>query len=163
IHQDQFKNVQKAIEVYEQVLARSPAHTGAFTRLEAIYVEHKTWVPLLELLKRRAQAVESIEDQAKLYVAAGQIAQDRIQQAPLAIELYREVLARERMHPIALVRLGPLLFAQGDWDAAIDVFHKTLAVTKEPQVLLVAFKSLGIIYQEHRQDLVKCVQSFQAA
>jgi tetratricopeptide (TPR) repeat protein len=67
------------------------------------------------------------------------------------------------MHPIALVRLGPLLFAQSDWDAAIDVFHKTLAVTKEPAVLLIAFKSLGIIYQEHRQDLVKCVQSFQAA
>jgi tetratricopeptide (TPR) repeat protein len=163
IHQDKFKNVQKAIEVYEQVLTRAPAHGGAFARLEAIYIEHKAWMPLLELLKRRAQAVESIDDQAKLYVAAAQIAQDRLSKPETAIELYREVLARERMHPIALVRLGPLLFAQADWDAAIDVFHKTLAVTKEPAVLLVAFKSLGIIYQEHRQDLVKCVQSFQAA
>lgn len=163
VQQDQFKNVQKAIETYEAVLARSPGHSGAFNRLEAIYLEQKAWKPLLELLKRRAQALESVEDQAKLYVAAGQIAQDRLDDAGTAIGLYREVLARERMHPVALVRLGPLLFAEGEWDAAIDVFHKTLAVTKDPPVLLMAFKSLGIIYQEHRQDLVKCVQSFQAA
>jgi tetratricopeptide (TPR) repeat protein len=163
LHQDQFKNVQKAIETYEAVLARAPNHAGAFNRLEAIYVEHKAWTPLLDLLKRRAQAVDGLDEQAKLYVAAAQIAQDRIGNLEQAVELYREVLGRERMHPVALVRLGPLLFAQGDWDAAIDVFHKTLAVTKEPAVLLVAFKSLGIIYQEHRQDLVKCVQSFQAA
>lgn len=163
IYQDQFKNLDKAIETYEAVLARASDHVGAFTRLEAIYLEQKAWAPLLELLKRRALAVDGLEEQARLYVTAGQIAQDRLGNAPAAIALYREVLGRERMHPVALVRLGPLLFAQGDWDAAIDVFHKTLAVSKEPAVLLLAFRSLGIIYQEHRQDLVKCVQSFQAA
>jgi cellulose synthase operon protein C len=163
LYQDKFKNVQKAIETYEAVLARAPTHSGAFQRLEAIYAEHQAWAPLLDLLRRRAQSVDSVEEQARHYVTAGTIAQDKLGQAPLAIDLYREVLARERMNPIALVRLGPLLFAQQDWDAAIDVFHKTLAVSKEPGVLLLAFKSLGIIYQEHRQDLVKCVQSFQAA
>lgn len=163
LYQDQFKNTKQAIETYEMVLSRSPTHTGAFMRLESIYAEHQAWAPLLELLRRRALAIDSVEEQAKLYVAAGQIAQDKLGQPQLAVELYREVLARERMNPTALVRLGPLLFAMSDWDASIDVFHKTLAVSKEPAVLLLAFKSLGIIYQEHRQDLVKCVQSFQAA
>lgn len=163
IYQDKFKNVQKSIETYEAVLSRAPTHLGAFQRLEAIYVEHAAWAPLLDLLRRRAQSVDSVEEQARLYVTAGTIAQDKLSQNAMAIELYREVLARERMNAVALVRLGPLLFGQSDWDASIDVFHKTLAVSKEPGVLLAAFKSLGIIYQEHRQDLVKCVQSFQAA
>lgn len=163
IHQDQFRNTEKAIETYEGVLQRAPDHLGAFSRLEAIYIEHKAWTQLVDLLKRRANAIEPSDEQAKLYVAAGQTAQDRLGDVEGAIALYREVLARDRMHPLALVRLGPLLFARADWDGAIDVFHRVLAVSKDPAVVVTAFKSLGIIYQEHRQDLVKCVQSFQAA
>lgn len=163
LHQERFGNVEKAIEVYEAVLTRAQDHPGAFARLEAIYRERQAWPQLLELLDRRAKAIVDVEEQARLYVVAAQLAQDALKDVPRAIALYREVLARDRMHSVALVRLGPLLFAERDWDAAIDVFHKTLAVSKEPAVLLLAFKSLGIIYQEHRQDLVKCVQSFQAA
>lgn len=163
IQQDQFGRVDDAIATYEAVLARAPAHLGAFNRLEAIYLEREAWEPMIGLLDTRARAVEDAAAQSQLYVAAGQIAQDRLRDAERAAKYYRDVLSRDERHVVALVRLGPLLFAQQSWDEAIDIFHRTLAVSKEPQVLLGAFKSLGVIYQEHRQDLVKCVQSFQAA
>jgi tetratricopeptide (TPR) repeat protein len=163
LYQDQFKDVPQAVATYEKVLEVAPDHLAAFNRLEAIYLELESWAPMLALLETRAKALGEPLEQAKLYVAAGQIAQDRIGDKDRALALYREVLSRDPMHHVGLVRTGPLLFERQDWDAAIDVFHKTLAVTKEPKVLLVALKSLAIIYQEHRQDLVKCVQSFQAA
>ena len=163
LSRDQLGDTPGAVRIWEEVLSRSPGHLGAFNRLEAVYLEQEAWAPMLQLLVRRAGALEDREDQAGLLAAAGQLAQDRLADPARAAELYREVLAINRMHPIALVRLGPLLFAIQDWDGAVDVFHRTLAVSKEPQVLLTSFKCLGIIYQEHRQDLVKCVQSFQAA
>lgn len=163
ILQDQFNRLDEAVTTYEQVLERAPDHLGAFNRLEAIYLEREAWEPMIALLERRAKAVEDAPTQCQLYVAAGQVAQDRLNDTSRAIRYYREVLDRDARHVVALVRLGPLLFAAQQWDEAIDVFHRTLAVSKEPSVLLVAFRSLGIIYHEHRQDLVKCVQSFQAA
>lgn len=163
LYQDQFKDLDQAVSTYEKVLEVAPDHLAAFNRLEAIYLEQESWGPMLELLERRSSALSDPAEQAKLLVAAGQIAQDRLGDPDRAVTLYREVLARDQMLGVALVRLGPLMFEREDWDAAIDVFHKTLAVSKDPQVRLGAFKSLGIIYQEHRQDLVKCVQSFQAA
>ena len=163
IQQDQFGRVDDAIATYQQVLSRAPAHLGAFNRLEAIYLEREAWEPMIGLLEQRARAIEDKPTQSQLYVAAGQIAQDRLHDPERAAKYYRDVLGRDERHVVALVRLGPLLFARQEWDEATDVFHRTLAVSKEPSVLLVAFKSLGIIYQEHREDLVKCVQSFQAA
>ncbi|MBK6685137.1 MAG: tetratricopeptide repeat protein [Deltaproteobacteria bacterium] len=163
LYQDQFKDRDRAVQAYEGVLDQQPAHALAFSRLETIFMGEAAYRPLLDLYVRRARAVPDQDEQATLYVSAGQMAQDRLQEPGTAIELYRQVLQRNRMHAMALVRLGPLLFAAGEWDEAIDVFHRTLAVSKESTVLLTTFKSLGIIYQEHRQDLVKCVQSFQAA
>ncbi len=163
LYQDKFQDLAQAVSTYEKVLAVAPDHLAAFNRLEAIYLEQESWAPMLDLLEKRAHALADPAEQAKLYVAAGQIAQDRLQDVDHAMRLYQEVLSRDPKHSVALVRTGPILFARQEWDQAIDVFHKTLAVSKETKVLVVAFKSLGIIYQEHRQDLVKCVQSFQAA
>ncbi len=163
VFQDQFKDRARALETYQNVLTRVPDHLGAFNRLEGILLEQEAWGPMRLLLEQRAQAVIEPEAQAKLFFAAGQVAEEKLHDAPAAMGLYGKVLERNKQHAGALVRLGPLLFSAGRWDDALDVLHRTLAVTKEREVLAQTFKSLGIIYQEHRQDLVKCVQSFQAA
>ena len=163
VRQDRLGDIQGAVETYKMVLKRSPDHLGAFNRLEAIYLEQEAWHPLLDLLQRRAAAISDPIEQAKLLEAAAEITQDRLQDVDAAVELYREVLTRDEQNPQALVRLGPLLFRRDAWDEAIDVFHRTLSATQESGPQFTALKALGIIYQEHRVDLVKSVQSFQAA
>ena len=163
VRQDRLGDISGAIETYQMVLSRAPDHLGAFNRLEAIYLEREAWHPLLDLLQRRAVAVNEPVEQARLLEAAGEITQDRLHDTDTAMGLYREVLIRDENNEKALVRLGPLLFEREAWDESIEVFHRTLANTKDPAAHLTALKALGVIYQEHRQDLVKSVQSFQAA
>lgn len=163
LYQDHFQDLQSAIRSFRSVLERTPTHEPAFRRLEAIFLEQQRYEELVQLLVGRASAVEEFDLQAQLLAEAGQIAQDRLGDVDRATDLYRQVLQRDRMHTAAIVRLGPILYAKQEWDEALDVLHKTLAVTKEPSVLLQTFKSLGVIYQSHRVDLVKAVQSFQAA
>ncbi|MGF1509185.1 MAG: tetratricopeptide repeat protein [Myxococcota bacterium] len=163
LYQDKFKDVDAALHAFQGVLERSPDHEPAFRRLEAIFLERGADQALVDLYAARAGAVEEAEVQAKLLSEAGLVAHDRLGRIELAMSLFQQVLERDKMHPLALMRLGPLHFDRSEWDEAIDVFHRTLAVTKDPEVLLRSFRSLGIIYQEHRVDLVKSVQSFQAA
>ena len=163
VRQDGLGDIPGAVETYKMVLARAPDHLGAFNRLEAIFLEQESWNPLLELLQRRANAIPDQLEQAKLLEAAAEITQDRLQDVDGAVDLYREVLKRDEKHPQALVRMGPLLFRREAWDEAIEVFHQTLSSTPEGPPHITALKALGIIYQEHRVDLVKSVQSFQAA
>jgi cellulose synthase operon protein C len=163
IHQDQFQDEAAAVEAFQAVLNRSPEHEPAFRRLEAIHLERGEHVATVRLYEKRAQAIPDPAQQAHLLADAGLVAQDKLGDEDRAVALYQQVLERESMNATALVRLGPLLFARGLWDQAIDVLHRTLALSKDPQILLRSFKSLGIIYQEHRPDLVKAVQSFQAA
>ena len=163
LYQDRMGDVEQAVQMYNKVLAESPNHLAVFNRLEAIYLEQEAAQPMLDLLVTRAQAVESEEEQGRLYAAAAQVSLEQLDDPERAKALYLEVLNRDPQNAQALIRLGPIYFAEGAWDEAIDIFIKTLAVSKDPQVRLQIFRSLGTIYQEHRPDPVKCVQSFQAA
>ena len=163
VRQDGLGDISGAVDTYQMVLSRAPDHLGAFNRLEAIFLDREAWHPLIELLQRRSGAIDDKLEQAKLLETAAEITQDRLQDTDTAVGLFREVLARDETHPQALVRLGPLLFRREAWDEAVDVFRRTLSSTEEGPPHLTALKALGIIYQEHRVDLVKSVQSFQAA
>lgn len=161
--QDQVGDVEGAIQAYERMLALEPSSLSAFNRLEAILLEREDYPRLQALLRARSTAVEATEEQARLLVSAGQIAEERLSDRAAAMADYQAALEREPKSGTALVRLYPLLMAEQAWKEAIDVLHRILAVSKESTVLRDAFKALGVIYQEHKTDLVKSVQSFQAA
>ncbi|MCC7385712.1 MAG: tetratricopeptide repeat protein [Deltaproteobacteria bacterium] len=163
IYQDRFNDLSRATESFNQILTRSPRHHAAFLRLEAIYAGQHAWRELIDLLVRRAAAIESADEQAELFAQAGRITQENVGDRAQAIAYYSEVLERKPMHAAALQRVGPLLVETQQWDRALDVFHKLVSVSQEPSVRAAGFRALGRIYQEQREDLVKAVQAFQAA
>lgn len=163
IYQDRVQDVPRAIDSFSQILARSPRHAKAFQRLEGIYTAQSAWPALTNLIVERAGAVESPDEQAELYLSAARIAEERVSDKPKAIEFYRRVLERKPMHAKALERIGPLYVDARDWTGALEAFHKLVSVSQEPMVRAQGFRSLGMIYEEQREDLVKAVQSFQAA
>ncbi len=163
IYEDQKQDLEQACSLYEELLEQVPTHRGAYDRLRGIYDQLGKNEALYQLSERRARALTGPNEQALAYGLAGQIALERLKDEGRAIDCYKEVLARDEANADALVRLGPLLMDGEEWDQAIDVFQRTLAISKDPEVQFVCFRSLGVIYQEQRQDLVKCVQSFQAA
>lgn len=168
VYEESLGQLEPAVESYRSILAVNPAHDQAFERLERIYREGERTDELVALYEARVEVVRDVSEQARLLFEAGQVSEQAARAAgqpdqTRAIGAYQRALERAPDHADTLVRLGPLLFDRQDWDAAIDVFHRTLAVTKEPSVRRTALDALGIIYHEHRQDLVKCVQSLQAA
>lgn len=163
IYQDRFSDLARAIEAFTQILTRAPRHSKAFHRLEQIYTAEKAWPQLLELLVQRAAALEGPDEQAEMFLHAARVAQEQLSDRERAIALYGSVLERKPMHPRALQRIGPLLVEAQDWDRALEVFHKLVSVTQEPAIRSAGFRALGKIYQDHREDLVKAVQSYQAA
>lgn len=168
LYEEKLGQVEPAIANYRQLLERDPGHRVAFDKLESIFGTAERTADLGELYQARVGAVRDASEQAELLYRAAGLAHKSAKAAGAtdqseAIQLYRNVLEREPEHAKALMQLGPLLFDAQEWDAAIGVFHRTLTVTKEATARRVALDALGVIYHEHRQDLVKCVQSLQAA
>ncbi len=168
LYEEKLGQIEPAIANYRQLLERDPGHPVAFTKLESIFGAAQRTSDLGDLYSARVEAVRDVSEQAELLFRAAGLALKAAQEAGAtdkseAIQLYGKVLEREPDHAKALMRLGPLFFEAQEWDAAIGVFHRTLTVTKEAAARRVALDALGVIYHEHRQDLVKCVQSLQAA
>ncbi len=161
VHLEQRRDRDAAIAAFEAVLSREPLHLGAFNQLEALYLEREEHDRVYQLLRLRASMAPP-EEQARLRSSAGRVAEERLADPATAMEDYAAALALEPKLVTALVRYGPLLLARGAHEEAVEIFQRTLAATKEPEVLRDTFKSLATLYQL-RGDLFRSVQSLQAA
>ncbi len=163
VYQERFGDLAKAIDAFRKTLQLVPTHVSAFDRLERVFTEQQSWMDLLELWTARAEALTEPSEQAAMLLKAANVAKDQLSSPQQAVQLYQEVLKREPKNEAALAKLGPLLFAASEWDEAIDIFNRVTEVSRDPSTLGLAHRSLGVIYQEHVEDLVKCVQALQSA
>lgn len=150
-------------KLYQRMLERSPAHREAFVRLNAMYEAHDQFADRVDLMKARAEAIDDPVEQFELHFEAAKIAEDQLKQPHIAIHEYTQALEIDPEHAESLTRLGPLLVAGRAWTEAADIMHRSLAVCPDPEVQHRSLKALGTIYHDHQRDLVKCVQSLQAA
>lgn len=163
VYQERFGDVAKAIDAFQRTLQLVPDHDGAYQRLEGIFAEQQSWMDLLELWTARAGALTEASAQAQVLLKAARVAQDQLSSPDQAIQLHQEVLKRQPKNEESLARLGPLLFAAKRWKEAIEIFDRLTEVSKDSGTLGMAYRALGVIYQEHEEDLIKCVQSLQSA
>jgi tetratricopeptide (TPR) repeat protein len=152
-----------AERAFRNLLERVPDHAGASAQLEALLRAREDWAGVTEVMVARAEHAETPDAQAELLLASAHVAQDKLEDAARAAELYRQVLDRKPNDLTALTRLGPLLVQLERPDQALEVFHGVVGTAHDPATLASAFRALGVLYQEHKDDLVKAVQSFQAA
>lgn len=163
LYQDDLEDVDNAKESFEKVLAKAPDHVGASERLETILRDRGEAGGLIDVLVKRAETAADDPAKVAALLAAAETARKQLGDPQQAVSIYRRVLALAPGQPEALNKIGPLLVELGENDEAMEVFTEIVGSEEEPNVLADAFRSLGVLYQEHEEDLVKAVRSFQAA
>ena len=162
LQRDKFGDVDAAIDCFARVLERDPLHAQAQPALEALLVGASRWSDLAGLYERRADALPmdaaTQPQRIELLFRAAHLAAERLQNAPEAIRLYERVIQIAPTHTSALLHLGNLGFATGDWDKAIAAYSALLPIAGDPMLLVPVHFNLGVIFVEHRLDAVRAVQ-----
>ena len=163
IYQDDLGDMVKARSSFETVLERNAQHAGASERLEAILRQAGESRGLVDVLLRRADTISDPELRLQTLLDAGDTAQNNLNDAAKAVEIFKQARTLAPDNADVLTRMGPLLVEVGEKDDAMEVFLEVVESGAEPNVQASAFRALGVLYQDHKSDLVKAVQSFQAA
>ncbi len=162
LQRDKFGDVDAAIDCFTRVLERDPLHAQAQPALEALLVGASRWPDLARLYERRADAMPADAanqpQRIELLFRAAHLAGERLQNPREAARLYERVVQTAPTHTSALLHLGNLSFAGGDWDKAIAAYGALLPIAGDPMLLVPVHFNLGVIFGEHKIEPVRAVQ-----
>jgi tetratricopeptide (TPR) repeat protein len=94
---EQAGHTEQAIAAYEAVLATGVEDPGALSALDRMYLTQGKWNELADILRRELAATHEadFDARARFLLRLGILTQDKLAQAPEAVELYRQVLEVE--------------------------------------------------------------------
>ncbi|MFN9812443.1 MAG: tetratricopeptide repeat protein, partial [Deltaproteobacteria bacterium] len=106
---------EQARSYYQQALDTDPTHIGALEALERVYRESGEWAALLDVLRRKADALSTPDDVLRAKLQIAEAYEDRTGDVEEAIATYRQVLATDANNLRALKGLERLYSQKERW------------------------------------------------
>jgi tetratricopeptide (TPR) repeat protein len=115
---------EQARSYYQQALDTDPTHIGALEALERVYRESGEWAALLDVLRRKADALSTPDDVLRAKLQIAEAYEDRTGDVEEAIATYRQVLATDANNLRALKGLERLYSQKERWPELLQVLEQ---------------------------------------
>jgi tetratricopeptide (TPR) repeat protein len=130
LQEEQFKLPDQAIKHYRDALEAVPEHLGAIRALERIYRVREQWAELVDVLRRKVDAVADPEEALVAKLELAEAYEDRVADKSKAIDQYKRVLGDDARNLQALKGLERLYAQQQLWQDLLDVLERQLEVVQ---------------------------------
>jgi tetratricopeptide (TPR) repeat protein len=130
LNEEQFKLPDQAIKYYRDALEAVPTHLGAIRALERIYRAREQWSDLVEVLRRKVEAVSEPEDALMAKLELAEAYEERVADKSKAIDQFRKVLEDDANNLQALKGLERLYQSQNQWQDLLEVLERQLEVVQ---------------------------------
>ncbi len=138
----------QAVESYRAALEADPATLEALNALERLYRRNEQWPDLIEVLQRKAQAIEDTEEVVKLKHTIGTLYEERLGDGQRAIESFKEILAVDPQNVAALKALERLYEKTGAMEAYLDVLEQQLDVSGTEDERISLYERMAVAWEE---------------
>ena len=151
----------RALALLRAVLELDPAHDAAFEQTRSLLEESDDAPGLADALAARIAVASNPFEVTSLRLARADLLASRLADRAGARSELDAILLKQPEHPRALARLADLLWDDGEWDEAGDVYLQRTVVEREPTKLREIFLRLGLIYSERVPDPRRAVTAFE--
>ncbi len=114
LHENEIKDVDKAIDTYVQVLEDEPSDAHTLAALDVLYGRLGRWEPYVDVLRRRIELDVGESELIDLKFRLGSTLEKHLEDAAGALENYREILFLDPQHEGARTALEEMLQGQGE-------------------------------------------------
>ena len=123
----------KAVEVWRQVLRRSPRHDAARTGLQELLTSTGRWSTLLEVLKDDLALATEVEDQVRILESMVEVYRDRLNLPFMVAQTLQSILKLSPGHVESAWALGERFAAAGRWSDAVTMMMEHAANAAHPE------------------------------
>ena len=111
----------KAVEVWRQILRRSPHHAGARSGLQELLTTTGRWSTLLEVLKDDLALADGGEDQVRILESMAEVYRDRLNLPFMVAQTLQSILKVAPGHVDAAWALGERFASASRWSDAVTL------------------------------------------
>lgn len=159
--EDRLGRQDDAVALYNKILDLDPANRTAIHALASLYKRTENWEAYLHILKLRTKLAEKKDDLLPIYSEAGAVYLGRLNLQDRAREAIDKVLEIDPNNADALITLDEFHARQGNWKELLDVLHRRLKVTKDPNDQASLYYRTGEVWEEHQGNKKEAVLCYE--
>ncbi len=144
---------ESAVAALQRVLDLDPDDGLAASELARIFRSQDQWQPLLYILERRLERVQTLEEQLDLRTEIGGVWAQGLRDIPRAIEAYRDALELDERYAPALAALEQLLTQEERWGELVDNYERQAASAQSDAESISLLTKIATIHEERFRDL----------
>jgi tetratricopeptide (TPR) repeat protein len=150
--EEKFGKPERAAEVLEKVLLIEDRNQKAYRDLERLYRQEHKWESLVDTYRKHILVTNDGTERIDLYTKMGVVYETELRDLDRAIDAFSDVLNVEADHADALAGLARLYEETEQWERAVDVMRRLVAVAAEPKLRVDLNYRLGKIFDEQMKD-----------
>jgi tetratricopeptide (TPR) repeat protein len=157
-------DVESAVGLWERVVDANPQDMEALEALEALHTRTEAWAPLVETLLRKTEHPDVFADQQLrlgLMFRAASLYEDRLDDAPEAINLLLSVLSFDPTNSGAIEQLERLYTRTGAWEDLVENYHRKLAMTEDADERRELHFAMGRVLESELDDPDRAIEAYR--
>ncbi len=164
LFENQFEDVDSAVESYNNILMVDPESLDAIQNLERLYSGSERWFDLVEVMQRHTE-VTALDDGTRSQILSelGRIQRDQVNDPNAAIEAFNRSLQINPDQPQLLEELANLYDETANWDAAVEALRQKASATQDQADKIATFGRIGFMYEANLQNDVAAEEAYQSA
>jgi len=169
VYERELSDVARAIDTYARVLELDPDDLTALGRLDVLYQTSESWPDLLSVLQHEAELTTDAAEAISYQYRIAELYEKHLNDAPRAIELYRDILTQQPDHaptlealerlkngdvdPLAAASvLEPFYDGSGAWEKLISVLEVQVRFQDDPYQRVDLLHRIAALYQDNLQN-----------
>ncbi len=153
-------DLEGAIRHYKAIISIDPASIEAIEALERIYTASERYAELASINKQKASVVADPDEKKALYLAAGRIYEEMLEDVDSAVTTYATILEFDPEDQEALDKLAHLYSVKEKWTELLEVLQaKADLVIDIDEKKAIQFNA-GEVYLEKLEDVEHAIDSF---
>jgi tetratricopeptide (TPR) repeat protein len=157
----ELKHPEYAIPYYQQILALDPANLPAMRQMAGLYRTTQQWPTLAQVLGRLVEMTADPAEKQAVYVQMGELAENQLGQAALAMDYFEKALAQPANDAGALESLESIFRARQQWGELLQVLRRKLELATDPEEQVRERLKIAEVFEDRLQDPDEAIATYR--
>jgi tetratricopeptide (TPR) repeat protein len=161
IFEQDVPNVDRAIELYQRVLAIDPANLAAAEALQALFQGVERYADMSLILQQKASMLEDVDAQKNALYQAALLEEEVLERPREAIGVYHKVLEIDAEDIRTIDALIKLYLGLSAWEELLAAYTKKVDLLLDPGEKKIILYQVGAVFERELRDVPRSIDTYQ--
>jgi tetratricopeptide (TPR) repeat protein len=154
-------DIDRAIELYRQVLSIDPTNLAAAEALQALFQTTERYADMSVILQRKAEILDVMEEQKDALYQSAALEEEVLERRESAIAVYLKVLDIDPEDMRSIDALINLYLGLSRWQDLLSVYTKKVDLVYDPEEKKLILYQVGAVYEREISDVNSAIDTYQ--